>query len=76
MSKVIKKTTLEDGTIISTVDARGFLAWYGNFETAIVYDHDNIRILKGYDTIEEAIKGHEYYSSLSLEELDKLEKIG
>ena len=45
----------EDGYIISTVRP-WCMAWYGNYETAIIKPDGEIRILEGYDTEKEAFE--------------------
>ena len=68
----------KDGTIISTVKPT-FMAWYGKYETAKVNGtppNERIFILEGYETIEEAEKGHQKYLNMSQEEFDKLTPIG
>ena len=62
------KTSRNDGVIISTV-APSFLAWYGEYETAISIDGKPWRIARGYESLEEAIEGHDRFSKMSKEEL-------
>ena len=69
MSNRVGLTEREDGVIISTVEPSPLVAWYGRYETAISIDHSFWRIAKGYDTLEEAIKGHAKFSSMTKEEL-------
>ena len=57
----------EDGNIISTVRP-WCMAWYGNYETAIIKPDGEVRILEGYDTEEEAFEGHEKYCNMSTED--------
>lgn len=73
-----KKNILECGYCISTVSVP-FLAWFGEYETAMNINGNVAHgwvILKGYDTIEEALEGHEEFINMSKEELDKVERIG
>ena len=69
MSNRIGLTEREDGVVVSTVESSPLIAWYGRYETAISIDHTFWRIAKGYDTLEEAIKGHARFSSMTKEEL-------
>lgn len=63
-------THRKDGYVISTV--RSFDDLYGKYETAYWYDiFQDVKILKGYPTREEAIKGHDYFCNISTEELKK-----
>ena len=64
----------EDGNIISTVSP-WCMAWYGNYETAIIKPDGEIRILEGYDTAKEAFEGHEKYCNMSTEELENLSDV-
>ena len=69
MSNRVGLTEREDGVVISTIESSPLVAWYGRYETAISIDHSFWRIAKGYDTLEDAIKGHARFSSMSKEEL-------
>lgn len=65
--------TTKNGIVISTV--RPYcLAWYGNFETAINFG-DGWRIVEGYSSKKQAIKGHEKYKKMSVDELAKIDWI-
>ena len=68
MSNRVGLTEREDNVVISTVKPH-FMAWYGEYETAISINGEPWRIAKGYDTLEEAIKGHARFSSMTKEEL-------
>lgn len=46
---MIIKTEREDGVIISTLKPTHFLAWYGNYETAVSIDRNDWRIVEGYE---------------------------
>lgn len=72
---LIMKTSRNDGVIISTV-APSFLAWYGEYETAISIDGKPWRIARGYESLEEAIEGHDRFSKMSKEELINYKYIG
>ena len=69
MSNRIGLTKREDNVVISTVEPSPLIAWYGRYETAISIDGEPWRIAKEYDTLEEAIKGHAKFSSMTKEEL-------
>lgn len=58
--------------ILSTV--RPFaMAWYGKYETAVTFDgQGEWKILKGYNTKEDAIKGHKEFKSMTIDELMEL----
>ena len=72
----IDLTKRKDGYIISTVEPI-FMAWYGKYETAIGLEGGSgWRIAEGYETEEEAIKGHEKYVAMSEEEINKIEWVG
>ena len=74
-SNRIRLTEREDGYIISTV--KSYDNWYGAYETAIgLKDLEHWKIVEGYETKEEAIKGHEKYVAMSEEEINKIEWIG
>ena len=75
MSNRVGLTEREDSVVISTVKPH-FMAWYGEYETAISIDHEFWRIARGYNTLEEAIKGHARFSSMSKEELMNYKYIG
>ena len=69
----IRRDFLEEGVILSTVKPV-CMAWYGEYETAITFDNQkNWRILKGYNTEKEAIKGHEEFLKMNIDELKNLE---
>ena len=71
----IRLTEREDGYIISTV--KSYDNRYGVYETAIALkDLEYWKIVEGYETEEEAIKGHEKYVAMSDEEINKTEWIG
>ena len=55
----VRRTKRSDGYIISTIEPPSDLAWYGRYETALVKSPNDVRIIEGYSTKEEAIKGHE-----------------
>lgn len=76
ISNRVGLTKREDDVIISTIEPRPFMAWYGRYETAISIDHSFWRIAKGYNTLEDAIKGHARFSSMSKEELMEYKYIG
>ena len=69
LSNRVGLTKREDGVVISTIESSPLVAWYGRYETAISIDHSFWMIAKGYDTLEDAIKGHARFSSMSKEEL-------
>lgn len=71
----VRRTKRSDGYIISTVEPYA-LAWYGRYETALVKSENDVRIIEGYSTRKEAIKGHEKYCNMTTEELEGLEFIG
>ena len=75
ISNRIRLTKREDGYIISTV--KSYDNWYGTYETAIALKGlYHWKIAEGYETKEEAIKGHEKYVAMSEEEINKIEWIG
>ena len=76
LSNRVGLTKREDGVVVSTIESSPLVAWYGRYETAISIDHSFWRIAKGYDTLEEAIKGHARFSSMSKEELMNYKYIG
>ena len=76
MSNRIGLTEREDDVVVSTVESSPLIAWYGRYETAISIDREFWKIAKGYDTLEEAIKGHARFSSMSKEELMNYKYIG
>ena len=68
----IDLTKREDGYIVSTIEPP-FMAWYGKYETAIVFDGSfEWRIAEGYETEEEARIGHEKYVNMSTDEIEKI----
>ena len=72
----IDLTKRKDGYVISTVEPM-FMPWYGKYETAIGLEGGfGWRIAEGYETEEEAIKGHEKYVAMSEKEINKIEWIG
>ena len=71
----VRRTKRSDGYIISTVEPYA-LAWYGRYETALIKSQNDIRIIEGYSTRKEAIKGHEKYCNMTTKELEALEFIG
>lgn len=79
MNYFIKIGKRKDGIIISTVEPP-ILAWYGKYETAAIFEEkegeEAIRILEGYETLEECLKGHEKYLNMTSEEFKKVEFIG
>ena len=76
MSNRIGLTEREDDVVVSTVESSPLIAWYGRYETAISIDHKFWKIARGYNTLEEAIKGHARFSSMSKEELMEYKYIG
>lgn len=67
--------TREDGHTISTISSID--GWYGKYETAIGckdYGTSYWKIVEGYNTVEEALLGHDKYIKMSSEELDNLPK--
>lgn len=65
----------EDGIIVSTIKAP-CMAWYGKYETAILFESGHIRIAKGYSSKEEALKGHEKYLNMTSDEMNNIDFIG
>ena len=68
-------TNREDGVILSTVKVN-FLNWYGDYETAVMIDGGNWRILEGYDTDVMAKTRHKFYENMSKEDLINFDYIG
>lgn len=69
------KTEREDGVVVSTVRPVA-LAWYGIYETAVSIDKQPWRILEGYETMRQAIEGHNKYEKMSKQELLDFDYIG
>ena len=69
------RTERVDGVVISTVRP-SFMAWYGNYETAVSIDSNNWRILEGYETAQQATKGHGKYENMSKQDLLDFDYIG
>ena len=76
LSNRVGLTKREDGVVISTIESSPLVAWYGRYETAISIDGELWKIAKGYDTLEDAIKGHARFSSMTKEELMEYKYIG
>ena len=75
ISNRMRLTEREDGYIISTV--KSYDNWYGAYETAIgLKDLEHWKIVEGYETEEEAIKGHEKYVNMSADEIGRIAWIG
>ena len=75
ISNRIRLTKREDGYIISTV--KSYDNWYGAYETAIgLKDLEHWKIVEGYETEKEAIKGHEKYVNMSADEIGRIAWIG
>lgn len=72
MSEKVATDQKED-VIISTVRMSDY-AWFGEYETAVCYD-GKVHPVMGYTTIEEALRGHQYFLSLSVSELKQLEEL-
>lgn len=71
----LKYTKREDGFIVSTISSLD--NWYGKYETAVMLEGlDQWRIAEGYNTEEEALKGHEKYCNMSKEEINSINYIG
>ncbi|MBP3906314.1 MAG: hypothetical protein J6D12_04260 [Peptostreptococcaceae bacterium] len=68
-------TNREDGVTLSTVKVN-FLNWYGDYETAVMIDGGNWRILEGYDTDVMAKIRHKFYENMSKEDLINFDYIG
>ena len=58
----------EDKVVFSTIKPP-CLSWYGEYETAISIDGSDWRIYRGYDSKEEALKGHEELTKMTKEEI-------
>ena len=58
----------EDNVEFSTIKVP-CLSWYGEYETAISIDGKPWRIYRGYDSKEEALKGHEKLTKMTKEEI-------
>ena len=58
----------EDKVEFSTIKVP-CLSWYGKYETAISIDGSGFRLYKGYDSKEEALKGHEELTKMTKEEI-------
>lgn len=65
----IELTERKDNVVIYTVAPPSLCAWYGKYETAISIDGELWNIAEGYETLEEAIKGHNRFAKMSREEL-------
>ena len=75
ISNRMRLTEREDGYIISTV--KSYDNRYGAYETTIgLKDLEYWKVVEGYETEEEAIKGHEKYIAMSEEEINRIEWIG
>lgn len=75
MANELKLRGVNEDYILSTIKVR-FMNWYGAYETGItIIDSGKWKIVKAYDTEEEAIKGHKDFMSMSLYDLDHLESI-
>lgn len=68
-------TERKDGVVVSTVEPP-CMAWYGKFETAIKIESSSWKIAEGYETLEEALEGHNKYANMSIDEIKKLKFIG
>lgn len=64
----------EDKVVFSTIKPP-CLSWYGEYETAISIDGMPWRIYRGYDSEEEAIKGHEELTKMTKEEILNLSSL-
>lgn len=74
-SNRVRLTKREDGYIVSTV--KSYDNMYGAYETAIMLEEfGRWDVVEGYETKEEAIKGHEKYVAISEEEICRIECIG
>lgn len=69
------RTERKDGVVISTIKPQ-FMAWYGNYETAVYIDNGDWRILEGYETAKQAMDGHNKYENMSKQELMEFDYIG
>ena len=68
------KNERADGVIVSSVEPQ-FMAWHGKYETAAIYrdgSENYVKILAGYNTLEECLEGHERILNMSEEEFYKL----
>ena len=68
------KNEREDGVIVSSVEPP-FMAWHGKYETAAIYRDGSeayVKIVAGYDTLEECLEGHERILNMTDEEFYKL----
>lgn len=76
LSVKIAREIRKDGTIISTI--KSYDEWYGKYETAVSFEFEQTawKILEGYPSKEEALKGHKRYCNMSTNELEKIEGIG
>jgi hypothetical protein len=63
----------DEGIIIVTMKVE-YLAIYGNYETVISIDNQGWKMVKSYNSEEEAKKGHEKYIKMTKEEILKLYK--
>ena len=75
------RTERNDGYIISTIKPSD-LVWYGKYETAVFKNEDHIKkrigcikVVEGYSTRKEAIKGHKKYCNMTTKELERLDSI-
>lgn len=70
------RTERKDGVVISTVRPPMYVAWYGNYETAVSIDGNGWRIIEGYETSQQAIDGHSKYENMTKQELLNFDYIG
>lgn len=71
----LKYTKREDGYVVSTIISLD--NWYGKYETAIRLDGMwDWRIAEGYNSKEEALKGHEKYINMTEEDINNINYIG
>lgn len=70
----IKFDERKDGIKISTVKPT-FLAWYGNYETAIMMPNSKWKVVASYKTRQESVKGHNDILNKTYEELDNMKQI-
>lgn len=69
------KLDKKEDCYISTIKP-SFMALYGNYETAIcLIELDKWKIVRAYNTLDEALKGHNEIINMSIEELSRLEQI-